>query len=479
MYGKHVALALAALLVAGFARAEDDPTLLPSKAWAEVEKARQAARQARDGRAFRGAPAAIAKPFLEKWDKAGKTVSGLESLDLGRLYDAVGRAREALASFEQCAGDESVDVAGRRIAMLLYCRALQGAAQSAKLKPEELMHGLKLGEEFIASMPEEADAGKRGPLRLAIASAYASCDADEEAIAHFLAAAHDAPAYAYSAGRQIMSILQSHGLDPARRAGVKKQAGEIAGTLRSLQRKHIRSIEDGGNPRRVASANRTLQRMEKMTATIDRLGETAPEWTLQHSYGKGKALADYRGKVVVLDFWATWCPWCIRSFPAIRDVLRDYKDQDLVFVGVTASASAVWDARYDLDDDLKEKSTGKASPPTARRPRAPTRAADDTDETFAEKQKKYAGELTAYQTKERETIATFINNHGMTWDVVMIDAAEPAAKYALGGWPHAVVIDREGRIRYFKSGALLRDRPEAVKKFRKVLDTLLAEKKAD
>ena len=80
-----------------------------------------------------------------------------------------------------------------------------------------------------------------------------------------------------------------------------------------------------------------------------------------------------------------------------------------------------------------------------------------------------------FAERERELLTAFIANHEMTWPVLMIDSAEPKAKYGLQGWPHAVLIDREGRIRYYKVGALLRDRTEQVKHFREVLDQLLAE----
>jgi len=195
------------------------------------------------------------------------------------------------------------------------------------------------------------------------------------------------------------------------------------------------------------------------------LGEAAPEWTLEHAFGGTKALGELRGKVVVLDFWATWCPWCIRSFPAIRDLLRDYEKRGLVVVGVTASAGRVYAERYDLDDDFKDKvEAGKRAQPAAMI--ATTRNPADGVSYF---------EPEAYKVREIEVIKTFVGNHKMTWPVVMIDKAEPGPKYALGGWPHAVVIDRQGRVRYFKSGALLRDDPAAVKKFRKVLETLLGE----
>jgi thiol-disulfide isomerase/thioredoxin len=41
-------------------------------------------------------------------------------------------------------------------------------------------------------------------------------------------------------------------------------------------------------------------------------------------------LADFKGKVVVLDFWATWCGPCISSFPHTQKLAAKYKDQDVV-----------------------------------------------------------------------------------------------------------------------------------------------------
>ena len=77
--------------------------------------------------------------------------------------------------------------------------------------------------------------------------------------------------------------------------------------------------------------------------------------------------------------------------------------------------------------------------------------------------------------KERETLERFIRNHEMSWPVLVIAQGEPKEKYALMGWPHAMVLDKEGRIRFFKVGALLRDRPEQVKGFEAKLKTLLEE----
>jgi thiol-disulfide isomerase/thioredoxin len=54
--------------------------------------------------------------------------------------------------------------------------------------------------------------------------------------------------------------------------------------------------------------------------------------------GKPVSLADFAGKVVLVDFWATWCPPCIASIPALDAMARKYHDKGLVILGVNVDA---------------------------------------------------------------------------------------------------------------------------------------------
>jgi len=66
------------------------------------------------------------------------------------------------------------------------------------------------------------------------------------------------------------------------------------------------------------------------------VGTTAPDWELSDADGKFQTLAQYRGKVVVLDFWATWCGPCAEVMPQMQKLHEKYKDKAVVVFGVSS-----------------------------------------------------------------------------------------------------------------------------------------------
>jgi len=133
------------------------------------------------------------------------------------------------------------------------------------------------------------------------------------------------------------------------------------------------------------------------------VGSAAPEWTiLEWTDGKDRKLSDFRGKVVVLDFWGVWCGPCIHAIPAMKELHERYQDRDVVFLGIHTAG---------------------------------------TDMTLVKR---------LLKQQEWET-------------VVGVDAGdeivtgETVQRYAIQGYPTVVVVDRDGMIG-FNSGDVPKDR---------------------
>ncbi len=82
----------------------------------------------------------------------------------------------------------------------------------------------------------------------------------------------------------------------------------------------------------------TLSENDKLTATIKASTITAIDGTVLD-------ISDYQGKIVMLDFWETWCTPCIRSFPGMEQALQEHPD-DFVILAISPGF-------MDSEDDMK------------------------------------------------------------------------------------------------------------------------------
>ena len=76
-------------------------------------------------------------------------------------------------------------------------------------------------------------------------------------------------------------------------------------------------------------------------APLETADNPAPSFTLRDLNGKTVSLSDFKGKVVVLDFWATWCPPCVKEIPHFIELYEQYKDKGFVMVGISVDREGV------------------------------------------------------------------------------------------------------------------------------------------
>ncbi len=125
------------------------------------------------------------------------------------------------------------------------------------------------------------------------------------------------------------------------------------------------------------------------------VGHPAPDFTLNNLAGQEVSLSDFRGRPVIVNFWATWCGPCRVEMPHLQDSYEAHKDDDLVVLAVNLTKR---------DDPA--------------------------------------------------LIPDFMNELGLSMPVVLDETGEVAETYQLLGQPASVFIDRDGVIQEYFQGPI-------------------------
>lgn len=93
--------------------------------------------------------------------------------------------------------------------------------------------------------------------------------------------------------------------------------------------------------------------MSFSAAALTAIGEMAPGFTLTTLDGGTEiSLSDLKGKVVYIDFWASWCGPCRRSLPEVQALAKEYKGRDVQVLGVNLDRKLEAGVKYAADQNL-------------------------------------------------------------------------------------------------------------------------------
>ncbi len=347
------------------------------------------------------------------------------------------------------AADASVDriqTARSILVVSLSKRGMPGEAEEVlaaylSSKPTKLTEIARMNSELAKSYQKKGDFAKMAPHAAEAFKAAKTLLADASSRARGLDEILDTGMLSFEAYRDLGEPAKADRvLEEMRSSAVETQSTSFYYYATDAKIRYL--IETGRKPAGLAeyrsalgSAARYFEKPELRDDVISRLkrrekhyallGEAAPVLPKFDTWigGNEKTLDDLKGKVVLLDFWATWCGPCFEAFPHLREWQEDHTDQGLVILGLTRYYDAA-------SGSVPEKA------------------------------------------REIEKLRRFKLEHKLDYDIPVALGQESQILYGAMGLPTTVLIDRKGVVRYIATGTSL----SRLEELRSMIVKLLAEK---
>jgi thiol-disulfide isomerase/thioredoxin/outer membrane lipoprotein-sorting protein len=173
---------------------------------------------------------------------------------------------------------------------------------------------------------------------------------------------------------------------------VSPETGAVQSSLTTsfLEARVVTDLDDrlfSFDPQKTQAKSRLALQREALVKSV---GTPAPDFSLSNLEGKEVKLSQFKGKVVLLNFWASWCVPCRSEMPTIELLHREYKDKGLIVLGI--------------DDEESQKQ------------------------------------------------AAFLQKSGFSFTSLVESKNQASNLYRIGGIPTTVLIDRQGKIKAYDQG---------------------------
>jgi thiol-disulfide isomerase/thioredoxin len=363
---------------------------------------------------------------------ARQNLAGSDFYYLGMLYNLAENMDGALAALKRFLSSDQAGVPVKLAQAARYI-VIQIAAKKGALEEAESTLA-----DYLRNEPQKAN--ERVTLEKALASAYQKNRQLDRAASHAEAAFKatrlvpldpknpSAQQYSiYTAGSTLVDIYLDAGqssqavtvLEEMRKLAVSIPSGKLY--VEATMRLADVLINSGHKPdalkmvdEAIAGAPASVKNQKEQGIILSGLrskrdhlrlqGEAAPELVVDKWIDQSPVrLADLRGRVVLLDFWATWCGPCLAAFPKLKSWHEKYSEKGLVILGVTQYFGE-----------------GEGRPLTP--------------------------------AQELDFLRKFKREHALPYGFAVADKPDNNQNYSVASLPTAVLIDRRGHIRLIETG---------------------------